>query len=108
MDVVLDLAVVPEVLVQDREHIVVAAARLGDIGQVLREDALVDGPRRNPFPPTMCFPSAMGQDATMESQSPQDVLLGQYQVVAARRQNFDAMVWQVPALALTAQAFLMT
>lgn len=56
----------------------------------------------------MCFPSAMGQDATMESQSPQDVLLGQYQVVAARRQNFDAMVWQVPALALTAQAFLMT
>src|SRR5215467_13963319 len=46
MDVVLDLAVVPEVLVQDREHIVVTAARLGDIGQVLREDALVDGVHR--------------------------------------------------------------
>jgi hypothetical protein len=50
----------------------------------------------------------MGQDALPDSQVPQDVLLAQYQVVAARRQNFDAMVWQVPALALTAQAFLMT
>jgi len=30
------------------------------------------------------------------------VRLAQYQVVAARRQNFDAMVWQVPALGLTA------
>ena len=30
-----------------------------------------------------------------------------YQVVAARRQNFDSMVWQVPALSLTAQAFLL-
>jgi hypothetical protein len=48
------------------------------------------------------------EDAKAETQSPQDVLLAQYQVVAARRQNFDAMVWQVPALALTAQAFLMT
>lgn len=28
-----------------------------------------------------------------------------YQVVAARRRNFDSMVWQVPALSLTAQAF---
>lgn len=43
-----------------------------------------------------------------DSQIPQEVQLAQYQVVAARRQNFDAMVWQVPALALTAQAFLMT
>jgi hypothetical protein len=30
-----------------------------------------------------------------------------YQVVAARRQSFDSMVWQVPALSLTAQAFLL-
>ena len=30
-----------------------------------------------------------------------------YQVVAARRQNFDSMVWQVPVLSLTAQAFLL-
>ena len=30
-----------------------------------------------------------------------------YQVVAARRQNFDSMLWQVPALSLTAQAFLL-
>ena len=30
-----------------------------------------------------------------------------YQVVAARRQNFDSLLWQVPALSLTAQAFLL-
>ncbi|GAA0676823.1 hypothetical protein GCM10010193_32550 [Kitasatospora atroaurantiaca] len=34
--------------------------------------------------------------------------LVQYQVVAARRTTYDTMVWQVPGLALTAQAFLMT
>lgn len=34
-------------------------------------------------------------------------MLAQYQVVAARRQNFDSMLWQVPALSLTAQAFLL-
>jgi hypothetical protein len=50
----------------------------------------------------------MGEDATIEGRVPLDVLLAQYQLVAARRQNFDVMVWQVPALALTAQAFLMT
>jgi hypothetical protein len=49
----------------------------------------------------------MTQEPTPSS-PPLDVLLAQYQVVAARRQNFDAMVWQVPALALAAQAFLMT
>ncbi|MFD8396476.1 hypothetical protein ACFV2N_46730 [Streptomyces sp. NPDC059680] len=32
----------------------------------------------------------------------------QYQVVASRRAGFDSMMWQVPGLALTAQAFLMT
>lgn len=31
-----------------------------------------------------------------------------YQVVAARRQTFDTMLWQVPSLCLTAQAFLLT
>src|SRR5689334_1080049 len=31
-----------------------------------------------------------------------------YQVVAARRLQFDNLVWQVPALSLTAQAFLFT
>lgn len=31
-----------------------------------------------------------------------------YQVVAARRLQFDHLVWQVPALSLTAQAFLFT
>ena len=31
-----------------------------------------------------------------------------YQVVAARRLQWDNLVWQVPALCLTAQAFLFT
>ncbi|MFD4571732.1 hypothetical protein ACFWNK_10905 [Streptomyces sp. NPDC058417] len=31
-----------------------------------------------------------------------------YQVVAARHAGLDQMVWQVPGIALTAQAFLMT
>jgi hypothetical protein len=31
-----------------------------------------------------------------------------YQVVAARRLQWDNLVWQVPALSLTAQAFLFT
>lgn len=32
----------------------------------------------------------------------------QYQVVASRRQGTDSMMWQVPVLSLTAQAFLFT
>lgn len=32
----------------------------------------------------------------------------QYQIVAARRQGTDSMMWQVPVLSLTAQAFLLT
>jgi hypothetical protein len=49
----------------------------------------------------------------MEQQSPagghpsREEMLVMYQVVAARRQNFDSMLWQVPALSLTAQAFLL-
>ncbi len=31
-----------------------------------------------------------------------------YEVVAARRLQWDALLWQVPALSLTAQAFLLT
>ena len=31
-----------------------------------------------------------------------------YQVVAARRMQWDALLWQVPALSLTAQAFLLS
>ncbi|MBC3843491.1 hypothetical protein GXW82_34655 [Streptacidiphilus sp. 4-A2] len=31
-----------------------------------------------------------------------------YQIVAARRINYESMMWQVPSLALTAQAFLTT
>ena len=50
----------------------------------------------------------MEQQLEPDTHPSEDVLLAQYQLVAARRQNFDAMVWQVPALALTAQAFLMT
>jgi len=32
----------------------------------------------------------------------------QYQLLAARRQNYDAMLWQTPVISLTAQAFLFT
>lgn len=31
-----------------------------------------------------------------------------YQVVTGRRQAIDTMMWQVPSLSLTAQAFLLT
>jgi hypothetical protein len=34
--------------------------------------------------------------------------LAVYQVVAARRDSYEAVLWQVPALSLTAQAFLLT
>lgn len=55
-----------------------------------------------------CFAVLVDHEAAPGMQPPHDVLLAQYQVVAARRQNFDVLVWQVPALGLTAQAFLMT
>jgi len=32
----------------------------------------------------------------------------QYQLVSARRHHYDAMLWQTPAISLTAQAFLLT
>ena len=35
-----------------------------------------------------------------------DLELTQYQIIAARRQAMDALMWQVPALSITAQAFL--
>lgn len=40
--------------------------------------------------------------------NPGDMDLLQYQVVAARRLQWDNLLWQVPVLSLTAQAFLMT
>ncbi|MFC3451062.1 hypothetical protein [Amycolatopsis speibonae] len=32
----------------------------------------------------------------------------QYQILATRRQAFDTLMWQVPALSLTAQSFLLS
>lgn len=32
----------------------------------------------------------------------------QYSIISARRTNMDSMMWQTPALSLTAQAFLFT
>ena len=32
----------------------------------------------------------------------------QYSIISARRTNMDSMMWQTPALSLTAQAFLLT
>jgi hypothetical protein len=39
---------------------------------------------------------------------PADLMGTVYNVVATRRTAFDTMMWQVPALGLTAQAFLLT
>jgi hypothetical protein len=50
---------------------------------------------------------AHGHETTASKALSREEMLAQYQVVAARRQNFDAMLWQVPALSLTAQAFLL-
>lgn len=44
----------------------------------------------------------------MASQPSQEERLVMYQVIAARHMGLDQMVWQVPGIALTAQAFLMT
>lgn len=52
-------------------------------------------------------PPAHGHEATAGKALSREEMLAQYQVVAARRQNFDSMLWQVPALSLTAQAFLL-
>jgi hypothetical protein len=49
----------------------------------------------------------MGHESPAGKHLSREEMLVQYQVVAARRQNFDLMVWQVPALTLTAQAFLL-
>jgi hypothetical protein len=52
-------------------------------------------------------PPVHGHGATAGKALSREEILAQYQVVAARRQNFDSMLWQVPALSLTAQAFLL-
>ena len=49
----------------------------------------------------------MGQESPAGKDLSRGEMLVLYQVVAARRQNFDSMVWQVPALSLTARAFLL-
>lgn len=52
----------------------------------------------NPGPP----------DTQVEDQVSRDVLIAAYTVVGARRTSLDTMMWQVPALATAAQAFLLT
>lgn len=47
------------------------------------------------------LPSDGFQDGTNE-------LIAVWQMVAARRQSYDAMMWQTPALGMTAQAFLLS
>ncbi len=44
----------------------------------------------------------------MSKQPTESALLAAYAAVAARRTQFDALLWQVPVLSLTAQAFLFT
>lgn len=43
-----------------------------------------------------------------EDQPTREALLAAYAVVGARRNSLDTMMWQVPALAIAAQAFLLT
>ncbi|MFF5176792.1 hypothetical protein ACFY2Q_02015 [Micromonospora sp. NPDC000316] len=43
-----------------------------------------------------------------EDQVSAEVLMAAYAVVGARRTSLDTMMWQVPALATAAQAFLLT
>lgn len=45
---------------------------------------------------------------TEASDTGQASLLAVWQMVAARRQSYDAMMWQTPALGMTAQAFLLS
>jgi hypothetical protein len=42
----------------------------------------------------------MGQESPAGKDLSREEMLVLYQAVAARRQNFDSMVWQVPALSL--------
>ena len=42
----------------------------------------------------------------LSNMSSPDLTREAYMVVAARRTQFDQLVWQVPVLSLTAQAFL--
>jgi hypothetical protein len=49
----------------------------------------------------------MHEDMNQES-APEATTLAVYQVVTSRRLAFDTMMWQVPSLSLTAQAFLLT
>lgn len=49
----------------------------------------------------------MGQETPTRKHVSREEMLVLYQVVAARRQSFDSMVWQVPALSPTVQAFLL-
>lgn len=43
-----------------------------------------------------------------DSKNPSSAQLAAYQVLAARRLGYDTLIWQTPALGLTAQAFLFT
>ncbi len=51
------------------------------------------------------LPAPAPQRAAVD-RSDADLLL--YEIVAHRRMQYDGMMWQVPALSLTAQAFLLT
>jgi hypothetical protein len=49
-----------------------------------------------------------GSVASQSAITSETVLVGVYGAITARRSSFDSMMWQVPALAVTAQAFLLT
>jgi hypothetical protein len=51
---------------------------------------------------------AMNPGRQRPASDPSDREMLLYEIVAFRRMQYDAMMWQVPALSLTAQAFLLT
>jgi hypothetical protein len=48
------------------------------------------------------------RSSTEKSEIGTTELIAVWQTVAARRQSYDAMMWQTPALGMTAQAFLLS
>ena len=47
-------------------------------------------------------------DQAAHDAAERELLLAVYEAVTARRNTYDSLFWEVPALSLTAQAFLMT
>jgi hypothetical protein len=58
--------------------------------------------------PSGCSQADAGSNLSPVPPGDRDVRLVAYQVLATRRAQFDTLLWQVPTLSFTAQAFLFT